>query len=130
MLHNIWVLFRARQATINDDGSTESDRIMDFHREEEKTRLGGALSKSFIRHYVVVRARLNKIGGRYASNSGRKAASTRFGSKNKMQPNFWHHSTGSNREFTYDATREKFAKPVRRIAGVTVSSEYRVIAKK
>jgi hypothetical protein len=91
-------------------------------------------SKSVIRHYVVVRASLGKIGGRYASNAGpsaaaKKAASNRFGSKNKMRITV--RQTGSDREFTYDATREKLAKPVvRRITGVMVTtSEYRVLVK-
>jgi hypothetical protein len=95
---------------------------------------GGASSKSVIRHYVVVRTSLGKIGGRYASNSGpaaaaKKAASTRFGIKNKMRITV--RQTGSDREFTYDATREKLAKPVvRRIAGVMVAtSEYRIVVK-
>ncbi|KAG1654883.1 hypothetical protein FOA52_006527 [Chlamydomonas sp. UWO 241] len=78
----------------------------------------------------VVRASSGKTGGRYASKSGpaaaaKKAASKRFGSKSSVRVTV--RETGTDREFTYDAKRVKLPKPVvRKIRGITVTSEYRV----
>jgi hypothetical protein len=86
---------------------------------------------SGLRHYTVVRSSAGKPGGRYASKSGpaaaaKKAASKRFGKEGgKMRVTV--RETGTDREFTYDATRVKLPKPiVRKIAGITVTSRYRV----
>ena len=87
-----------------------------------------------LRHYVVVRSSAGKPGGRYASRSGpaaaaKKAASKRFGGKSSVRVTV--RETGTDREFTYDAKRVKLAKPVviKSIAGVIVTSEYRVEVK-
>ena len=79
---------------------------------------------------MVTRSSAGKPGGRYASKSGpaaaaKKAASKRFGTKSKARVTV--RELGSDREFTYDATRVKLPKPiVRKIGGKTVTSEYRV----
>jgi hypothetical protein len=81
-------------------------------------------------HYSVTKSSVGKPGGRYASKSGpaaaaKKAASKRFGKGTKLRLTV--RELGSDREFTYDAARIKLAKPVvRKIKGVTITSEYRV----
>jgi hypothetical protein len=87
-------------------------------------------------HYTVTKTSAGKPGGRYTSKSGpaaaaKKAASKRFGkggSGNKLRLTV--RETGTKSEFTYDATRIKLAKPVvRKIKGVTITSEYSVDVK-
>lgn len=91
-------------------------------------RVGGAGVKGSV--YTVVRSSVGEPGGRYASKSGpaaaaKKAASKRFGTKRSVRVTI--RETGTDREFTYDATRVKLSKPViRKIGGVTVTREFRV----
>jgi len=81
--------------------------------------------------YTVVRTNAGDPGGRYTSKCGpaaaaKKAASKRFG-RNRVRLNLTVRENGTDREFTYDATRVKLAVPVvRKIAGTTITSEYRV----
>lgn len=89
------------------------------------------------RNYTVTASSVGGIGGRYTSGSGpaaaaRKAASQRLrgatSGTNKVRLTV--RQLGSDREFKYEATRVKLAKPVvRKIKGVTVTSEYQVIVK-
>lgn len=85
------------------------------------------------RCYTVARASAGNPGGRYTSKSGpaaaaKKAASKRFGVKSTVRVTL--RELGSDSEFTYDATRVKLPNPiVRKIAGVTVASKYRIDVK-
>ena len=99
-------------------------------------RFGGAegdVSPSI--NYTVINSSVGKPGGNYVSNSGpaaaaKKAASKRFGSKMNMRLTIRETGTGTDREFTYDATRVNLPNPiVRNIGGVKVTSKYRVDVK-
>ena len=88
-------------------------------------------------NYTVISSSMGKPGGRYSSNNGpaaaaKKAASQRFrgasAGSNKMRLTV--RQLGSDREFKYEATRVKLPKPfVRKIKGVTITSEYQVVVK-
>jgi hypothetical protein len=104
--------------------------------------IGGAKKKSGdsdMRYYTATESSIGKPGGRYCSKSGpasaaKKAASKRFannrGSSGDGKMRLTLRETGTNREFTYTATRTKLAVPiVRKIGGVTVTSEYKVDVK-
>jgi len=96
-------------------------------------RAGSSSRAGLHRHYTVVRASAGKPGGRYASKSGpaaaaRKAAAKRFGGKSNVRVTV--RELGTDREFSYDATRAQLPMPVvRKIAGVMVASKYRVKVK-
>jgi len=95
-------------------------------------RKKGAKKGGDMFYYTVTTSTIGASGGRYSSRSGpgaaaKKAASKRFskskGSGSKLRLTV--RENGTQREFTYDATRTKLAKPVvRKIGGVTVTSEY------
>jgi hypothetical protein len=77
-----------------------------------------------LRYYTVTKTTVGNSGGRYGSHSGataaKKAASKRFSTHNKMRLTV--RETGTDREYMYTATRVKLPKPVRTIAGVTITS--------
>ena len=86
----------------------------------------------------MISSSVGKPGGRYKSASGpaaaaKKAATQRLraskGSGSKVRLTV--RQLGTDREFKYDATRVKLAKPViRTIKGVTIKSEYAIDIKK
>jgi len=119
-----------RKKVIERTGTNGNEKLICYNTSPSQ---GGA-SSSTLSHYTVVRASSGKAGGRYASKSGpaaaaKKAASKRFG-KTGGTMRITIRKNGTDREFTYDAKRVKLPKPVvRKIAGVTVTSEYRVEVK-
>lgn len=99
---------------------------------------GGArrtANKGSLFYYTVTKSSIGKSGGRYSSKSGpgaaaKKAASKRFGKASTGKMRLTVRENGTDHEFTYDATRSKLAKPVvRKIGGVTITSEYQVDVK-
>lgn len=85
-------------------------------------------------NYTVASSSLGGPGGRYSSKSGpaaaaKKAASQRFraASSGSKTIRLTMRQLGSDKEFKYEATRVKLPKPfVRKIKGVTITSEYKV----
>jgi hypothetical protein len=90
-------------------------------------------SKSESKNYTVISSSIGGTGGRYTSASGpaaaaKKAASQRLrGASGNNKVRLTVRQLGSDREFKYEATRVKLAKPVvRKIKGVTITSEYKI----
>jgi hypothetical protein len=83
-------------------------------------------------NYTVVATSMGATGGRYTSKSGpaaaaKKAASQRLRKGSGSKITLTVRQLGSDKEFKYEATRVKLAKPVvRKIKGVTVTSEYEI----
>jgi len=97
-------------------------------------RAAGGAAKIAHRHYTVTKSSIGSPGGRYSSKSGpaaaaKKAASKRFG-KGGSRVTLTVRQLGTDRDFTYSATRTKLSVPVvRKIKGVTIKSEYMVKVK-
>lgn len=92
------------------------------------------MAKSESKNYTVIASSIGGSGGRYTSASGpaaaaKKAASQRLrgASSGTNKVRLTMRQLGSDREFKYEATRVKLAKPVvRKIKGVTITSEYKI----
>lgn len=88
-------------------------------------------------NYVVVKASIGGIGGLYKSKSGpaaaaKKAASKRFqkAKNGATSLTLTVRPTGSDREFSYEATRVKLDKPfVSQINGIKVVRKFAIIVK-
>jgi hypothetical protein len=99
---------------------------------------GGKTKKKPTINYTVTKSSIGSPGGRYSSRQGpaaaaRKAASQRFQSQTstrKTKITLTIRQLGSDKEFSYEAKREKLAKPVvRTISGQTVTSKYQILVK-
>ena len=92
--------------------------------------------KKEVKNYVVVEASAGGTEGLYKSTSGpaaaaKKAATKRFKAAKVTTVTLTLRATGSDRLFTYTATRVKLAKPfVSTIAGKEVVREYATEVKK
>ena len=92
------------------------------------------MAKKEAKHYVVVKSTVGGTDGYYSSRSGpaaaaKKAATRRF-TDGHNTITLTVRETGTEREFTYQLTREKLAKPfVSKIAGKEVVRRYVVKSK-
>ncbi len=116
---------------------------MDSATTQQQT--GGKMKKLIptTRNYTVTKCSIGSPGGRYSSRQGpaaaaRKAASQRLQTRTtqkKTKITLTIRQLGTDKEFSYEAKREKLAKPVvRKLPGLngtttTVTSKYHILIK-